>query len=102
MARLFIGLSGFDYKEWQGEGLFYPPTIKRAGYLAYYGSRLNSLELNGTHQSVPTEASVERWIKATPDDFTFSAKMHQRVTHFTRLKPEGMDTLKLFVERLEP
>lgn len=102
MARLFIGLSGFDYKEWQGEGLFYPPTIKRAGYLEHYGTRLNSLELNGTHQSVPSEASVERWINATPDDFIFSPKMHQRVTHFTRLKPEGMETLKLFVERLEP
>jgi uncharacterized protein YecE (DUF72 family) len=102
MAKLHLGLSGFDYKEWQGEGLFYPPTIKRAGYLEHYGSRLNSLELNGTHQSVPTEASIERWINATPTEFSFSPKMHQRVSHFTRLKPEGLDTLKLFVERLEP
>lgn len=102
MAQLFIGLSGFDYKAWQGEGLFYPPSVKRAGYLEHYGTRMNSLELNGTHQALPSEASVDRWIKATPEQFIFAAKMHQRVSHFTRLKPEGLDTLKLFVERLEP
>lgn len=102
MAQLYIGLSGFDYKEWQGEGLFYPPKLPRAKFLGHYGTRLNSLELNGTHKQVPSEASVERWNVVTPDGFTFAAKMHERVTHFARLKPEGMETLKLFVQRLEP
>jgi uncharacterized protein YecE (DUF72 family) len=102
MAQIYIGLSGFDYKEWQGDGLFYPPTIKKAGYLEYYSSRLNSLELNGTHMQLPSDASVERWNLATPAEFVFAPKMHREVTHFKRLKPEGHGMAKLFVERLEP
>lgn len=102
MARLHIGLSGYDYKEWHGEGLFYPSTIKRAGFLQYYASRFNSLESNGTFQTTPSEATVGRWIEGTPPDFTFSPKMIQSVTHFKRLNTDAIGIAIDFVKALEP
>ncbi|MBC8065711.1 MAG: DUF72 domain-containing protein [Chlorobia bacterium] len=102
MAQLHIGLSGYDYKEWHGDGLFYPPTIKRAEFLQYYASRFNSLESNGTFQSAPSEATVGRWIEGTPPEFTFSPKMVQSVTHFKRLNGEAVGIAVDFVKALEP
>lgn len=102
MARLHIGLSGYDYKEWQGEGFFYPPSIKRAGFLDYYATRMNSLESLGTFRRNPTEAMVARWIVATPDGFTISPRMVQSVTHFMRLSGNAPAAAQRFLSVLEP
>ncbi|MBI1333671.1 MAG: DUF72 domain-containing protein [Armatimonadetes bacterium] len=102
MAKLHIGLSGYDYKEWQGEGLFYAPTVKKANYLSAYAEQLNSLEANGTFQRMPSEASVAKWITSTPPTFTISPKMVQNVTHFKRLNPEAIDIAKEFIDVLKP
>jgi len=99
---LFLGLSGYSYKEWQGDGLFYPPGIKQAKYLEYYATRLNSLEAVGVAYALPSEDSVQKWIAETPDDFVFAPKMHQKVTDFKRLKPECYGEVELFVKRFEP
>lgn len=102
MAKAYVGLSGFSYKEWQGEGLFYPPKLKQADYLAYYGTRYSVLESVGSFTRVPSAATVAKWIEVTPPGFRVAPKMHQKVTHFTRLKPEGDETLAYFVEALKP
>lgn len=102
MAKLYIGLSGYAYREWQGEGRFYPPELKQAKYLEYYVSRYNALEADGTWYKMPGEKQVAKWVAETPDDFRFSPKMHRRVTHYARLKQEGMDSLKFFLKTLEP
>ena len=102
MAALYIGLSGFAYKEWQGEGLFYPPDLKQAQYFEYYLTRYNALEADGTWYQMPKEASVQKWIEESPERFRFSPKMHRKVTHYARLKPEGIDALNFFLKRLAP
>ena len=102
MTKLHIGLSGYDYKEWQGEGLFYAPTVKRAGFLTDYARQFNSLEANGTFQRMPTESTITKWIESTGNDFTVSPKMVQNVTHFKRLNPEAIEIAKEFVKVLEP
>lgn len=102
MATLYLGLSGYDYKEWQGEGLFYGPEVKKANYLAAYAQKCNSLEANGTFQRMPSEATIDKWIANTPDGFTFAPKMVQNVTHFKRLGPEAIEIAKEFVKVLEP
>lgn len=99
---LHIGLSGYDYKEWQGEGLFYPADLKKAKYFEYYATRYNSLESNGTFQRIPTEGTVAKWIDNTPEGFTVSPKMVQNVTHFKRLGPEAIAIAEDFVRALEP
>jgi len=102
MASLRVGLSGFSYKEWEGDGLFYPPKMKQADYFAYYASRMNALEADGTWYQMPSEKGVQTWIDQSDPNFKVSPKMHRRVTHMARLKPECIDTLKFFCKRLEP
>lgn len=101
MAKLYVGLSGYAYKEWQGEGRFYPPGLKQREYLEYYASRYNALEADGTWYQMPSEASVAKWMAGTPEGFKVSPKMHREVTHFKRLKPESFPALQAFVKSLE-
>lgn len=102
MGHFFVGLSGYSYKEWQGEGLFYPPGLKQAGYFEYYAGRFTTVELDGTWYQMPSESGVEKWLAAAPEGFRFAPKMHRRVTHMARLKPECQDSVQFFVKRLKP
>jgi uncharacterized protein YecE (DUF72 family) len=102
LAKLHLGLSGYDYRDWQGEGLFYPPSLRRADYLEHYATRMNSLESLGTFRRNPTEAMVAKWIASTPDDFTFSPRMIQSVTHFMRLSGNAVSAAQRFLSLLEP
>lgn len=102
MARIALGLSGFSYSEWRGEGLFYPPELKPAGFLAHYASRFDAVEMDGTWYRMPSEKAVQTWIAQTPASFQFCFKVHRQVTHFSRLRPEGWDSLAFQMKRLGP
>jgi uncharacterized protein YecE (DUF72 family) len=82
-GRLFVGTSGFAYKEWVGE--FYPPGTKSVDYLARYAERLPSVEINYTFQRLPTPTTLAGWRDRTPENFVFSLKAHRRITHMSRL-----------------
>ena len=97
-----VGLSGFSYKEWQGEGLFYPPELKQKQYLSYYSERFPTVEADGTWYRMPGEGAVAGWISGTPDGFQFAPKMHRNVTHISRLKPDSLDSVRFFLKRLRP
>jgi uncharacterized protein YecE (DUF72 family) len=98
-GRLFVGTSGFAYKEWVGE--FYPPGTKSADYLARYAERLPSVEINYTFQRLPTPATLAQWCERTPENFVFSLKAHRRITHMARLSgvEEG---LRSFLDGVAP
>ena len=81
---LFIGTSSYSFKEWVGP--FYPPRTPSSRYLAYYSSRLNTVEINHTYRRFPTEKLSASWAVATPESFAFSLKMHQSISHFRRLE----------------
>lgn len=102
MAKLYLGLSGYDYKEWQGDGLFYPREIKRTQFLQYYASQFNSVEFNGSFQRMPNDAMVAKCIASTPADFCTSPKMVQQVSHFKRLNDEAIEVAKEFVKVVTP
>ena len=44
--KCWVGTSGFSYKEWKGS--FYPEDLSNDRMLAYYGERLNAVEINNT------------------------------------------------------
>lgn len=102
MASVYVGLSGYSYKEWQGEGLFYPPGLKQADYLKHYSGHYNTVEAPGMWQRMPTESTIAKYIEQCPAGFQLSPKMHQKVTHLARLKPAGFETLEAFVAQLVP
>jgi len=53
--------------------------------LPYYASRFPSVEINYTFRRFPTEKSLATWRDLTPEDFRFTLKANQRITHFKRL-----------------
>src|SRR5215210_29170 len=46
MKRLFVGTSGWVYKDWAGS--FYPDDLPKASELAFYASQFNTVEINAT------------------------------------------------------
>jgi len=81
--ELLTGTSGFSYKEWKGA--FYPEDLPASQFLAYYSSRLPSVEINNTFYRLPRESVLEDWSDQTPDGFRFVLKASRRITHFKRL-----------------
>ncbi len=100
MAQAYIGLSGYSYKPWQGPGRFYPPTLKQAGFLGYYATRYDTVELDGVWYRLPSEKAVVDWLAATPPHFIFAPKVHRQISHRSRLKPEGYDFVRVMLGRL--
>ena len=85
-AKLFAGASGYSFKEWKG--VFYPDDIKAEDMLPFYSARLPTVEINNTFYRMPKTSVIENWAAATPDDFRFSIKASQRITHMSRLRAE--------------
>src|SRR6476469_1095720 len=100
MAQAYIGLSGYSYKPWQGPGRFYPPTLKQTGFLGYYATRYDTVELDGVWYRLPSEKAVVDWLAATPPHFMFAPKVHRQISHRSRLKPEGYDFVRVMLGRL--
>ena len=84
MAKLFAGTSGFAYAQWKPA--FYPKDVPQKKFLEYYARRLNSVEINYTFRRLPAASTLVNWIVATPEEFVFSLKAHERLTHFLRLR----------------
>jgi uncharacterized protein YecE (DUF72 family) len=82
--RVLIGTSGFSYKEWKGK--FYPEDLAADGMLAYYASKLPTVEINNTFYRMPNAKLVGSWASEVPDTFLFAIKAPQRITHIKRLK----------------
>jgi uncharacterized protein YecE (DUF72 family) len=96
---VYLGTSGWAYATWKPG--FYPADVSQKKFLAYYGSQLNSVEVNYTFRALPTAAMCENWLAATPADFRFSFKAAQRITHFQRLR-ESESTVREFIAALAP
>ena len=88
--KLHVGTSGYSYKEWKGS--FYPEKLPAKEMLPYYASKLSAIELNNTFYRMPQQSMVEGWKAQVPEDFRFSVKASQRITHFKRLKDAEGET----------
>jgi uncharacterized protein YecE (DUF72 family) len=87
---LYVGTSGFSYKEWKGS--FYPEAIAATDMLRYYASRLHAVELNNTFYRMPQPSMIESWKAQVPENFRFSVKAPQSITHFRRLNNASQQT----------
>ncbi len=96
-GKLYAGTSGWAYPQWKPD--FYPAKLAAAKFLGYYGSRLNSVELNYTFRRFPTGKLLSGWIAATPEDFKFAVKANQAITHIKRLK-DAEDVTSRFLASL--
>jgi uncharacterized protein YecE (DUF72 family) len=84
-GRVFVGISGYDYKGWRGR--FYPRELPARRWLEYASRQFNSIELNGTFYSLKSPAVFERWAAEVPDaDFLLAVKGGRFITHNLKLR----------------
>ena len=79
MERLtdyLIGTGGWAYFKVPGK-----PSLKA------YSEVFNFVEVNQTFYEYPNMRVVEGWRRTVPDEFTFSVRCHQHLTHKIGLKP---------------
>lgn len=66
---------------------WYPKGMAAADRLGWYAQHFEMVEVNSTFYSVPDPRMVERWVRSTPDGFTFDVKLHQLLSrHSTAVK----------------
>lgn len=82
--NLYVGTSGYSYKEWKG--IFYPEKLSANRMLNFYGEHFRSVEINNTFHRMPRASVLEAWAGQVPADFRFVLKAPQRITHIQRLK----------------
>lgn len=98
-AKLYCGTSGFAYNSWKPD--FYPEKLPSSGFLSYYSSRLNAVEVNYTYRRIAQPGTFEKWISATPEGFMFLPKAHMKITHSLKLK-EADEFTRVFLDSLAP
>jgi len=105
-AGLYLGTSAFTAAGWQGS--FYPPGMQSREYLTHYATQFRTVEVDSTFYGTPSPSTVMAWNERTPDDFIFSVKVPQVITHEKVLvdcQPEFdefIDRMKLLGEKLGP
>jgi uncharacterized protein YecE (DUF72 family) len=87
--RVLVGTSGFGYTEWRGS--FYPQELPTKKFLAYYAQHFHTTEVNNTFYRIPTRALTQTWYSEVPEDFRFTLKLSQEITHRRKLKNVGAE-----------
>jgi uncharacterized protein YecE (DUF72 family) len=99
MCAVFIGTSGWTYKDWRGS--FFPSDIPVKRWLGWYATQFRSTEINGSFYRTPTLDAVQAWRDQTPDEFVFAWKASKFITHWKRLSDKCRNSLDLLETRLE-
>lgn len=99
-TNINLGTSGWSYNEW--EGLFYHKGEKRK--LRAYSSVFKIVEIDSTFYRNPSKGTVMGWLKYSPSDFIFTAKLPKTVTHDKRLGLKGdvKDDLNNYFDLMRP
>lgn len=106
MAGVWLGTSGFAYREWKPS--FYPPKLPQRQFLEFYASQFRAVEIDSTFYRMPSSKTLDGWREATPSDFRFAIKASRKITHWERLRlpSEAVDyltgVLPVLGERLGP
>ena len=96
--KIFVGTSGYSYKEWKGK--FYPAKIPPKEMLRFYAGRLNTVEINNTFYRLPEAKTFEAWRRQAPKGFCYALKFSRYGSHIVRLK-KPRDTIRRFLRRAD-
>jgi uncharacterized protein YecE (DUF72 family) len=99
MHGVWIGTSGWVYKEWAGN--FYPKGWPKKDEFSYYVRHFPTVEINATFYRLPSLKMVRGWRDRSPQGFIFAVKGSRYLTHLKRLKETGPGLRKYF-NRLKP
>jgi uncharacterized protein YecE (DUF72 family) len=93
-GKIHIGVGGWVFEPWRGT--FYPDGLPQKRELEYAGSKLTSIEINGTYYGSQKPASFAKWRAETPDGFVFALKGSRYVTN-RRVLAEAGPSIEKFV-----
>ena len=79
LPGILLGTSAFTAAGW--EGSFYPKGMRSVDFLSYYATQFATVEVDSTFYGCPSARTVNNWSARTPDDFIFSVKIPQVITH---------------------
>lgn len=103
---ILLGTSSFTATGW--EGSFYPKRIRSSEYLSFYAEHFQTVEVDSTFYACPAARTVSNWAARTPDDFIFSVKVPQTITHEKVLRDcdaelkEFLGTIEILGKKLGP
>lgn len=83
MAKVRIGVSGWNYDHWKGD--VYPDHLPRDRWLDWISRRFSTVEANGPFYSLLSPHSYRSWYEATPPGFRFALKGSRFITHNKKL-----------------
>jgi uncharacterized protein YecE (DUF72 family) len=95
-----LGTSGWSYKEW--EGIFYQKGERRK--LRAYSRVFKTVEIDSTFYRYPSKGMVMGWLRYSPSDFVFAAKLPKLITHDKKLglKEDVEADLKAYLDLMRP
>ncbi|HTI31474.1 MAG TPA: DUF72 domain-containing protein [Sphingomonas sp.] len=91
-----VGVGGWDYDPWRET--FYPPGTSKAKQLAYAGTKLTAIEINGTYYGRQKPETFAKWAEAVPDGFKFAVKASRFCTN-RRVLAEGAESIERFLSQ---
>jgi uncharacterized protein YecE (DUF72 family) len=77
VADVYVGTSGYSFKDWVGN--FYPAGTR--DLLPAYAEHFRTVEVNYTYYRMPTAKTMASMVAKTPEDFLFYVKAHKTATH---------------------
>ena len=99
-----IGCQGWNYEDWttkaDGKSIFYPRGTRSNEMLVLYAEIFETIEVDSTFYAIPPVSNIENWYKKTPDEFTFSLKLPQEISHNYALHESSFAVLDEFCERV--
>lgn len=96
--NIFLGTSGWNYKDWKND--FYS-GVKQKNWLEFYASIFNAVEVNATFYRLLKDTTVSGWFDKTPADFSFAVKGSRYVTHTKRLN-DPLEAVEKQKDNLSP
>jgi len=99
MGKVFLGTSGWSYKGWVG------PFYKTLGEskLKAYSKVFKTAEIDSTFYRFPSKGMVMGWLRYTPSDFVFAAKLPKQITHKGKLESKAVEkVLDKFCDLMQP
>ena len=83
-------------------GVLYPEGLLKTDRLRDYTRSFDHVEVNSSYYATPQLPSVRAWTKQTPDDFTFSLKLHRAFSQSPTKAAEGAFLLPKLLSATKP
>lgn len=80
-----VGLSGWQYKHWEKNGIDMPTFYTNKSSLQEYTNHFTIVEVNSSFYKNPTKKTIQNWKDTTPNNFKFIIKVNKYLTHSKKL-----------------